>query len=263
MKLLLDELSVRSKAIDLVNSVLEQSVQYLNSRAGAEEDDEYEEYQTEVHQQSSSLRGPQVLRFGDVEYDDDDDDEEPYAKEEHVNDSFFEHPSTLNVNLVDNNFLHSDSENFAITCDLSNGAEFLKSPTIESISGKSFDENISPQDERDLFGMEMHLPADKIEPVVSTGLLSESQAEKIERRFDRLSSQLDEAEEGSQEIVQTVFEQTVESLESGEVSQLHNEFSKLSWDDSQATTTADHNLSTPENDLQSQTEGDDLWEHTA
>lgn len=43
------------------------------------------------------------------------------------------------------NTLHSESENFAITCD-PNGADLIKSPTIESMSGKSFDDNISVPD---------------------------------------------------------------------------------------------------------------------
>lgn len=131
LPLLLDELSVRSKAIDLVDSVLEQSVQYLNSRV--------------------EERGPRTLRF---------DDNQPELDEFH-NDHYFEHSAPLNVHIADN-FLHSDSENFAITCDLANGAELLKSPTIESISGKSFDENLSPQDEHDLIGLDLHLPAQSI-----------------------------------------------------------------------------------------------------
>lgn len=50
---------------------------------------------------------------------------------------------------VDNNKhdYNSESENYAITCDDINGLEVIKSPTIESMSGKSFDDNMSFTDE--------------------------------------------------------------------------------------------------------------------
>lgn len=44
------------------------------------------------------------------------------------------------------NTLYSESEQFAITCD-PHGADLVKSPTIESMSGKSFDDNLSAPDE--------------------------------------------------------------------------------------------------------------------
>lgn len=226
LQLLLDELSVRSKAIHLVDSVLEQSVQYISSRV----EHPAAAFDIDIDlQQPKSMRGPQALRFGDLEYD-----EEDFSKE-NLNDPYFDQPSALNVNIADS-FLHSDSENFAITCDLSNDAEFLKSPTIESISGKSFDENMSPQDERDL--LDLHMPVDKLDH--GNADISERMAEKIDRKFDRLSSQLDAASN------EFAFEHT---LDGEDVSQLQNEFSKLSWDESQSTTTIEHNLSTPDNDL--------------
>lgn len=49
------------------------------------------------------------------------------------------------------NTLHSESEHFAITCD-PNGAELIKSPTIESMSGKSFDDNFSGPDDANADG---------------------------------------------------------------------------------------------------------------
>lgn len=225
LQLLLDELSLRSKAIHLVDSVLEQSVQYISSRV--EHPEAAFDFDID-HQQPKSLRGPQALRFSDLEYDEDE------FPKENLNDHYFDQPSALNVNIADN-FLHSDSENFAITCDLSNDAEFLKSPTIESISGKSFDENMSPQDERDL--LDLHMPVDKLDHANVD--ISERMVDKIDRKFDRLPSQLDAV---SNEVA---FELT---LDGEDVSQLQNEFSKLSWDESQSTT-AEHNLSTPDNDL--------------
>lgn len=48
----------------------------------------------------------------------------------------------INSQQPSSNTLHSESENYAIKCD-SNDAELIKSPTIESMSGKSFDDNFS------------------------------------------------------------------------------------------------------------------------
>ncbi|KPU78723.1 uncharacterized protein Dana_GF23770, isoform D [Drosophila ananassae] len=47
---------------------------------------------------------------------------------------------------------NSESENYAITCDDICGVDVIKSPTIESMSGKSFDDNMSFTDEH------IHLP---------------------------------------------------------------------------------------------------------
>lgn len=237
---LLDELSVRSKAIDLVDSVLEQSVQYLSSRLEQSHSVESD------HQQPP--RATQAVRF------DDHPDQDEYDYVCHA-DNYFDQPPALNVNTGDT-FLHSDSENFAITCDLSNGAEFLKSPTIESISGKSFDDNMSPQDdEHDLIGLDLHLPLETIAPA-SGQMISERLAAKIDRKFERLSSDFDDGEDedcnGFGTTAAAAFAQTVVvALDGEDVSQLQNEFSKLSWDESQSTTTTvDPNLSTPDNDLQ-------------
>lgn len=52
----------------------------------------------------------------------------------------------INSQQHSSNTLYSESEHFAITCD-PHGADLYKSPTIESMSGKSFDDNISGPDE--------------------------------------------------------------------------------------------------------------------
>lgn len=43
---------------------------------------------------------------------------------------------------------NSESENYAITCDVVGGVDVVKSPTIESMSGKSFDDNLSSSDDQ-------------------------------------------------------------------------------------------------------------------
>lgn len=55
----------------------------------------------------------------------------------------------LNSQQHSTNTLHSESDQYAITCD-PNGAELMKSPTIESMSGKSFDDNLSGPDDINL-----------------------------------------------------------------------------------------------------------------
>lgn len=189
-------MSVRSKAIDLVDSILEQSVQYLSSR-GAQTANGYDHV----------------------------DNEESVPVNEIHKESFFEHPPTLHVNIAD--YMHSDSENFAITCDLSNGAEFMKSPTIESISGKSFDDNMSPEDEPDLIGMELHRPTDREFPP-----LSEQFNDKVSGNFDSTACQLE-----------------LQGVSEGETArQLQSDFSQMSWDESQSATTIQAHI--PDNEQQ-------------
>lgn len=60
-----------------------------------------------------------------------------------------DHIESYNVVADNNNKLeyNSESENYAITCDDVDGLDVIKSPTIESMSGKSFDDNMSFTDE--------------------------------------------------------------------------------------------------------------------
>ncbi|XP_055678159.1 uncharacterized protein LOC129786927 [Lutzomyia longipalpis] len=129
----------------------------------------------------------------------------------------------------------SESEHFAITSDISNGVDFVKSPTIESISGKSFD------DDNQYEGIDQ--------------AVVDAKATRIERRFERLSSQLDE-QEMNDDACQRNFDQAMLAIDRDEVSQLQSDFSKLSWDESVSATTAEHALSTPDTDLQDLNQGD-------
>lgn len=196
----LDEFLIRSKAIDLVDSVLEQSVQYLSSH----------------HQQN----GQQTLRFSDhTEIE-----KFVFTNVNQIDNNLDQHPA-LNANLGDY-FLHSDSENFAITCDLSNDAEILKSPTIESISGKSFDENMSPRGEHDPIGLEMHILKEQIE-------LDNTQT---------FADAFPEMEIESREIYHSDFDKTIDAEDA---SQLQINFSPLGSNERLWPTT-DPNLTTPE-----------------
>ncbi|XP_059611842.1 microtubule-associated protein futsch-like, partial [Phlebotomus argentipes] len=118
----------------------------------------------------------------------------------------------------------SESEHFAITSDISNGVDFVKSPTIESISGKSFDDDNEGIDQ----------------------VVVDAKAARIDRRFERLSSQLDDQELNDD----AEFERAMAAIDRDEVSQLQSDFSKMSWDESVSATTAEHALSTPDTDLQ-------------
>lgn len=129
----------------------------------------------------------------------------------------------------------SESEHFAITSDISNGVDFVKSPTIESISGKSFD------DDNQYEGIDQ--------------AVVDAKATRIDRRFERLSSQLDE-QELNDDVCQLEFEHAMAAIDRDEVSQLQSDFSKMSWDESVSATTAEHALSTPDTDLQDLNQGD-------
>lgn len=118
----LDKWVVRNEAIDLVNSVLEESVSYLRSRLESRGSDE------------SSCVAQQSLGT---------------TQDSH-------HPAEGMAVQFTDQFLHSDSENIAMTSDLSNGAELLKSPTIESISGRSFNDDFSPHEDNEILGYDSH-----------------------------------------------------------------------------------------------------------
>jgi hypothetical protein len=169
----------------------------------------------------------------------------------------------------------SDSENYAIKSEISpNDYEnLIKSPTIESMSGKSFDDNIS-------------VPDDHFNTVIvstsSTKLINTDddddddndddddddgkdvkkkcnniarKNQSIERKFERISSQLlDDDLERNGDLYQNEFDLAYSSLnEDG--TNLQNDFSKISWDESvsvttTATGTGDLGNNTPDNDLQ-------------
>lgn len=150
----------------------------------------------------------------------------------------------------------SDSEPFAITCDV-NGVDLLKSPTIESMSGKSFDDNISvPEDSISHIGTEYDHDESERSPVKRSHNL-----DRIDRKFERLSCQLMEADDGVDSAALTdEFERAMigsEILNSDEVNNCMSDFSKISWDDSASATTAGEGaLGTPDNDIQDLPKGD-------
>lgn len=68
----------------------------------------------------------------------------------------------INDTVVDNNIRlenNSDSNNYAITCDIVGGLDVIKSPTIESMSGKSFDDNLSSSDDHIVTATNVSLPS--------------------------------------------------------------------------------------------------------
>lgn len=201
------------------------------------------------------------------------------------------------------NTLHSESEHFAITCDV-NGLDIIKSPTIESMSGKSFDDNFSVPDddidvihhtstfnvntsyshsthpniqneciEHETFTDIMHIdtitPATNIittttaTSTTSTSSLSDDpneRHERIERKFERLSSHVDDDDDDellNSSQCQREFDVAMRQIKPGELSDLQRDFSKISWDDSVSATTADMGALTPDNDIQDIPKGDD------
>lgn len=232
--------------------MLEESVIYVNSRVDHPADnygyDDFESFCLDPPNHPDDyeqMESKQTVRFDDLlEYEDAD----LYAKD-NLNDHFFDQPSTLNVTVGDQ-FLHSDSENFAITCDLSNDAEFLKSPTIESISGKSFDENMSPHDDHNHHGLDFTIPSEKLKED-GFGQISDKLTQNIERNFERISNALDYSDlhDGEEYNGQTTFGGTGDAIIVGEiVDHPQNDLSTISWDDSQTTIILDPNPSTTDND---------------
>lgn len=162
--------------------------------------------------------------------------------------------------------LRSESEHFAITCDVVNGVDIIKSPTIESMSGKSFDDNISvPDFELDVSNNVSRNSLINIEPATGTVTIDGTthtidtnlkRYERIERKFERLSSQLDIDFEQSNELFDDDFDKAISIINSDEVNNLQSDFSKISWDESVSATTADMGLSTPDNDIQELPKGE-------
>ncbi|XP_065073324.1 serine-rich adhesin for platelets-like isoform X3 [Ochlerotatus camptorhynchus] len=172
---------------------------------------------------------------------------------------------------------HSESEQYAIRSDIlsSNEADLVvKSPTIESMSGKSFDDNISNPDydsseaNQQLAQLAGVLPTasfgeatdgavqptgtDEDGPVgdggaaVDEAVRKERRANKIERHFERLSSEI---EPEALLDKNRDYDEAISQIKD-EVSMLQSEFSKMSWDESLSATTGDFGSSTPDHDLQ-------------
>lgn len=160
----------------------------------------------------------------------------------------------------------SESEQYAIRSDIlsSNEADLVvKSPTIESMSGKSFDDNISnPDYDSSEANQQMAAAtqgitktAEVVELCLPVGdgtgevMEQERRDKKIERRYARLSSEI-EPEELSDK--NREYDEAIAQIKD-EVSVLQSEFSKMSWDESMSATTGDFGSSTPDHDLQGRT----------
>lgn len=164
--------------------------------------------------------------------------------------------------------IRSESEHFAITCDV-NGLDLIKSPTIESMSGISFDDNISVPDV-DLLDVNMFYCSNNSnncnnvidhesssQPSINeASSVDMKKTDRIERKFERLSSQLDIDFEQNDEQYDDEFDKALSILNSDEVNNLQSDFSKISWDESISATTGDMGLSTPDNDIQELPKGD-------
>lgn len=152
--------------------------------------------------------------------------------------------------------IRSESENFAITCDVI-GVDLIKSPTIESMSGKSFDD-FMPDIDVGLNVNDSNNSLCNVNDRITDGVHDDvKRYERIERKFERLSSQLDIDFDKSDDQCQADFDKAVLSnVHSDEVSNLQSDFSKISWDESASATTGDMGLNTPDNDMQELPRGD-------
>lgn len=191
----------------------------------------------------------------------------------------------VNSHQNSSNTMHSESEHFAITCDV-NGLDIIKSPTIESMSGKSFDDNFSLHDDDiDVVHATFNVNAPRsshsttqsniqyecIQPhdthtdmnndaaaTATATTSSDARIERIERKFERLSSQMDTDDEPlNSSQCQREFDHAMRQINPSELSDLQRDFSKISWDDSMSATTADAAALTPDNDIQDIPKGDE------
>lgn len=143
----------------------------------------------------------------------------------------------------------------------------VKSPTLESLTSKSFEEYVNNLELENA----MQQTASTTEPVKpkpkrrfvfnDDSLEKEKEKEeilkkrepssKVDRKFERLSSEIEDLEQNAETYKQE-FEATFADLKN-EASQLQSEFSKLSWGDdsnSTATTGGEFGSNTPDTDLQ-------------
>lgn len=80
--------------------------------------------------------------------------------------------------------------------------------------------------------------------------LSEHKLRRIERKFEHLSSQVDDDDnDNANQSNDFDLEQIDNLINKDDISMLQNEFSKISWDESLSATTGDFGSSTPDNDL--------------
>uniref|UniRef100_A0A182KDM1 Uncharacterized protein n=1 Tax=Anopheles christyi TaxID=43041 RepID=A0A182KDM1_9DIPT len=184
----------------------------------------------------------------------------------------------------------SESEQYAIRSDILSSTEgdmVVKSPTIESMSGKSFDDNMSnPEYDALLLGTAFGAPTapstdgqavalvaqcDTDEDGCDVGLASDRQtnvvaaddnkqkretkdqvAESARRakKIDRKYERLS-SDLGPEVLLDKnpEYDDAISQIKD-EVSMLQSEYSKMSWDESVSMTTGDFGSSTPDNDLQ-------------
>lgn len=207
----------------------------------------------------------------------------------HLVDSVLEQSVSIVNSQQSSNTMHSESEHFAITCDV-NGLDLMKSPTIESMSGKSFDDNFSVPDVDVSYGgnsvaamnalSSSHScsklvtdPSNDSIPQIHNDLSKDQlndqsndherrmrRMERIDRKFEKISSQLEcdfgVAHDSSQ--MERDFDRAIDGIAADEISHLQRDFSKISWDDSvsASATTGDVAALTPDNDIQDLPKGD-------
>lgn len=159
----------------------------------------------------------------------------------------------INSQQSSSNTMHSESEHFAITCDV-NGVDLIKSPTIESMSGRSFDDNFSMQD------VDVDMPTNVMNYSNSCSKLvhdtnechnsidTKHTLDRNKRKFDKLSSQLDNEYKFDHAMAQNNDEEGVIHFQC--------DLLKSSMDDCGLSTAADLGAHIPDNDLQDLSRGD-------
>ncbi|XP_018788916.1 PREDICTED: uncharacterized protein LOC108968970 isoform X2 [Bactrocera latifrons] len=83
---------------------------------------------------------------------------------------------------------NSESENYAITCDDIGGLDVIKSSTIESMSGKSFDDNMSFTDEQWPGTQQHHMQVSAVPGFATTTITTTSTTQQQKRSHDLIDS---------------------------------------------------------------------------
>lgn len=137
----------------------------------------------------------------------------------------------------------------------------VKSPTLESLTSRSFEESIesqiasqpqTPQQQQPPKPKRRFVFTDSKDSDDDVKVQQQQQRDKkIDRKFERLSSEIDEDDVDSKNIQ---FDEAYEADIKDDASELQNEFSKMSFGGGggggDSTSTGEYGSNTPDNDLQ-------------
>lgn len=167
-----------------------------------------------------------------------------------VNPSSISSISTVQQTVIDN-LINEPSAGGSTTITTKATVSF--SPDTFVTSSIPFDADVESATGNALIDDEPSLSLSLSDPIDNPAIvrnLTEHKLRRIERKFEHLSSQVDDDDnENANESNDFDLEQIDNLINKDDISMLQNEFSKISWDESLSATTGDFGSSTPDNDL--------------